>query len=62
MPCPHLARDSGECVLLEETLADEDERGEFPVEESVDRELCLGAGEAYRSCPIFRRFIADLLP
>ena len=62
MPCPHLARDSGECVLLEDAPADEEERGEFPVEEPIDREWCLGAGEAYRSCPVFRRFIADLLP
>jgi len=49
-------------VLLEEAPADEEERGEFPVEESIDREWCLGAGEAYRSCPVFRRFVADLLP
>ncbi len=62
MPCPHLARDSGECVLLEDAPEDEEERVEFPVEELIDRDWRLGAGEAYRSCPIFCRFIADMLP
>ena len=38
MPCSHLARDSGECVLLEDAPEDEEERVEFPVEEPIDRE------------------------
>ena len=34
---------------------------EAPVEEPVNGEWCLTAGNGYRSCPIYRKFLAELL-
>jgi hypothetical protein len=61
MACPHYSLDSGECALLENTPEDEEERGEAPLDEPVRREWCLSGNDAHRSCPIFRRFLAELL-
>lgn len=62
MACPHYSRDSGECALLEDVAEDEEEGGGAPVEEPVSREWCLSGDTAHRSCPVFRRFLAELLP
>jgi hypothetical protein len=40
---------------------DEEDSIEVPLEEPVSGEWCLSAGNGYRSCPIFRRFLAELL-
>jgi len=59
--CPHYSTETGECVLLEETEEDED-RAEVPVDDPVNPNWCLGSDKGYRNCPIFRRFLGDLLP
>lgn len=61
MPCPHFSKETGECVLLEEA-EDDDDRPEVQLDEPVDRSWCLGSDEGYRNCPVFRRFLGDLLP
>ena len=61
MPCPHFSIDAGECLLSEEP-DDEETRGEVVLDESVRRDLCLGSDKVYRGCPVFRRYLGDLLP
>ncbi len=60
MPCPHFSRESGECTLLDNAPEDEEEPVESPLDEPVNREWCLAAGEGYRRCPIFRRLLDEL--
>ena len=40
---------------------DEEDSAEAPLEEPVSGESCLSAGSDYQSCPIYRRFLAELL-
>jgi len=61
VPCPHLSRESGECLLVEDVPEDEEGLAETPLEEPVKREWCLSPGKAYRECPVFRKFLLELL-
>jgi len=61
VPCPHLSRESGECLLLEDAPENEEELLEAPLDDPVNREWCLSPGTAYRECPLFRRFLLELL-
>lgn len=61
MPCPHFSCVTGECVLQQEHEADDDPR-EAPVEEPTSRDWCLSPVKGYRDCPIFERFLSELLP
>lgn len=61
MPCPHLSNDSGECLLRQDDGEEEDRR-ELPVADRVNREWCLSSQMGYRQCPVFQRFLAELLP
>ena len=40
---------------------DDEETADAPLEEPVSGEWCLTAGAGYQSCPIYRRFLAELL-
>jgi hypothetical protein len=60
--CPHYARENNDCLLLQEAPPDEEERGAAPPDEPPASEFCLAAGQAYRNCPVFRRYLADLAP
>jgi hypothetical protein len=77
MPCPHLSRVNGDCLLQQDPGTDTDDGREPVVTElvppgegasplrrvaSVDREWCLGRRESYRDCPVLRRFLAGLVP
>ena len=61
MPCPHYSRENNDCVLLQELPRDDEEGVDSPVDDVVIRDLCL-AQTAYRSCPAFKRFLADVAP
>jgi hypothetical protein len=63
MPCPHLSRVNGDCLLQQDPGSDTDD-GREPVvtTESVAREWCLGTREGYRDCPVLRRFLTELVP
>ncbi len=61
MPCPHYSNDNGDCLLRHDDEQDE-ERREVSVEDPVTREWCLGPEKAYRQCPMYRRFLAELIP
>lgn len=61
MPCPHYSRENSECALMDNAPEDEEDSAEAPVEEPVNGEWCLAAGNGYRSCPIYRKFLAELL-
>jgi hypothetical protein len=77
MPCPHLSRVTGDCLLEQDPGPDSDDGREPAVTEIVpgsegasplrgvalvNRERCLGTRQSYRACPIFKRFLADLAP
>jgi hypothetical protein len=62
MPCPHLSRASGDCLLQQDPESETDEGREPVVTEAVSRDWCLGSRPQYRDCPLFRRFIAELVP
>jgi len=77
MPCPHLSRVNGDCLLQQDLGPDSDD-GREPVQVEVvaageagsalrrwaprDRECCLGGRDRYGDCPILRRFLAELVP
>ncbi|MFB3882418.1 MAG: hypothetical protein ACE149_14215 [Armatimonadota bacterium] len=61
MPCPHLSRMNGDCSLQQDQDSLGDDEREPVLSEPVDRDWCLGAGERYRECPLFKRFIAELV-
>jgi len=61
VPCPHYSRENGECVLMDNAPEDDEESAEAPLEGPVSGEWCLSAQGDYRSCPIYRRFLAELL-
>ena len=61
MPCPHFSSANGECLLEHENAEGDDDR-EAAVDDPVDREWCFGGEKAYRRCPVFQRFLAELLP
>jgi hypothetical protein len=61
VPCPHFSTDAGECLLQEDT-EDEEDRGEVVLDDAVRRDLCLSSDRAYANCPVFRRYLGDLLP
>ena len=48
MPCPHYSRENSECALMDNAPEDEEDSAE-------------AAGNGYRSCPIYRKFLAELL-
>jgi hypothetical protein len=60
VPCPHFANASGEC-LLEHEEAESDDGREAPVVDHVEREWCLSGEKGYRRCPIYQRFLAELI-
>jgi hypothetical protein len=77
MPCPHLSRVNGDCLLQQDPGSNTDDGREPVVTElvlrsegdsplprpaSVGQEWCLGTGESYRDCPFLRRFLAELVP
>ena len=62
MPCPHLSAASGDCLLQQDQDPETEDGREPVVTDPVDRELCLGFGDHRRDCPIFRRFLAELVP
>jgi len=62
VPCPHFSPESGECRLLDEVSDDDESSGEIRVEEPVSREWCLSSGELYRNCPVYHRFVSELMP
>lgn len=62
MPCPHFSNLNGECVLdRPESEVDDDSR-DTPVEDPVERTLCLSSDGRYRDCPVYQRFLTDLTP
>jgi hypothetical protein len=61
MPCPHYLRENSDCLLLREPPPDEEERADAAPDDPVARDLCLSPGSQYRDCPVFRRYLADLL-
>ncbi len=61
MPCPHFSYLIGECVLQQEREDEEDPR-EARVEEPTTRDWCLSPVKGYRNCPLFKRFLTELLP
>jgi hypothetical protein len=61
VPCPHFSNASGECLLEHEQPEGDDGR-EAPVDDPVDRQWCLSDEKGYRRCPVFQRFVAELLP
>jgi hypothetical protein len=61
VPCPHFSNQSGECLLRDDQEEDDDLR-EVSVEDPVDREWCLSSEKGYRQCPVYRRFLAELIP
>ena len=62
MPCPHISKANGDCLLQQDPVSEVDDAREPPVVDQVDREWCLGSPTQYRECPLFRRFIAELVP
>jgi len=62
VPCPHFSHDSGDCHLLEDVPEDEEERAEGALDDPVNRDWCLSGADGYRNCPIYRKFLAELLP
>ena len=61
MPCPHFSTDAGEC-LIQDNPEDEEERGEIVLDETVRSDWCLSTDRGHRNCPVFRRYLGDLLP
>ena len=61
MPCPHLLGASGDCLLQQEPDSETDDGRELAVTDAIDRNWCLGSRPQYRDCPLFRRFIAELV-
>jgi len=62
MACPQYSRDHNDCVLLEEPPRDEEERSASPAEEAPRRDWCLVPDKSYRNCPVYRRYLAELIP
>jgi hypothetical protein len=62
MACPHYTRENNDCLLLQEPPHDEEEGGTPAVDDPVTYERCLAPGKAYRDCPVFRRYLAELVP
>ena len=62
MPCPHYSSEDSDCVLLQETPRDDEESVLAPAEDSVPRDWCLVPDQGYRKCPVYRRYLAELLP
>lgn len=61
MPCPHFSNLTGECVLQQERVEEDDPR-ELRVEDPTSRDWCLSATKDYQNCPLFKRFLLELLP
>lgn len=61
MACPHFSRANGDCLLLQEPEEEDDDRVEPAPEEPIRREWCLSSDRSYRNCPVYRRFVAELL-
>jgi len=61
MACPHFSRRENDCALAEELPKDDEELTETPADEPTNRAWCMGEGDGYRNCPVFRRFMAELL-
>ena len=62
MPCPHLSKANGDC-LLQQAADPDTEDGREPVQiEPVNREVCLGPRERYRECPVLKRVLYELTP
>jgi hypothetical protein len=62
MSCPHYSREENDCLLAQEPLQDAEEPTLPPADELPSRDRCLSPGGAYRDCPVFRRFLNELLP
>jgi hypothetical protein len=62
MPCPHFSGVNGECVLQQADREAEDDAREAQVEDPVERDWCLSADKGYRDCPVYRSFLAELVP
>jgi|GEM_PF-1973700 hypothetical protein len=61
MPCPYFSRDKNDCLLVEESGNDDEEDAGVAVADPVARDWCLADRAVYRTCPIFRRHLADLV-
>jgi hypothetical protein len=62
VPCPHFSSESGDCLLMQEPEEQDEDLVEIPNDDPVDREWCLASNRTYRNCPVYRRFLAELLP
>ena len=61
MACPHFQRESGDCLLLDEMSEGDEDGTEMRVEEPLSREWCLSSGKLYRNCPLYRKFVSELM-
>ena len=62
MPCPHYSRENNDCALLQEAPQDDEESTPAPPEDHMLRDWCVVSEQAYRNCPVYRRYLAELLP
>ncbi len=61
MACPHYSVRDNECLLAQDQPEDEEQPLEAPAEEPVNLSWCLGEGDGFRNCPLFRKFVADIM-
>jgi hypothetical protein len=61
MACPHFSRLDNDCALADDQPKDDEEVVEAPAEDLTNRAWCVGEGDGYRNCPVFQRFVAELL-
>jgi hypothetical protein len=62
MPCPHFSAANAECLLQQDPDSEGDETHLPVVTDSVDPDWCLGPGRGYRECPVFKRFLSEIVP
>lgn len=62
MPCPHYSLENNDCLLLQEAPRDDEEGSLAPADDPVPRDWCLVPERSYRNCPLYRRYLAELLP
>lgn len=58
MPCPLYSKREQECLLLAQVAA-EDEEDAMAEVERMRADHCLGGGDEFRACPIFRRLTVE---
>ena len=62
MPCPHFSREDNDCLLLQEAPEPDEDHADAAPDEPVEREWCLAPDESYRNCPVFQRYLPEVLP